>query len=116
MEEYKSDARKEMGPKLVLKWSSHAMPFYSYYHLPMIGRIILAIACDLHKDGINIYRVWSNADIANMWRISESYWKVVKARLRDLKLIDYEGNIGDLSEIIEIWQNITKEEWKWPLK
>ena len=106
MDNLENDARKEMGPKLILKWSSLGMPFFCYKDLPMAGRAILAAACDLHKDGINLYKVWSNKEIAKMWNISESRWKGIKRQLKDLKLMDYEGNIGDLTPIIVMWEEL----------
>jgi len=104
------------GPDITVKGWTQAAPFASYSGLPLAARLLLTVASNFATHYGNLYKQCSNATIENMLGISHSQLMRSKKQLRDTGFLDYSGNLGDLTPIIDQWEARNNCKWEYRLK
>jgi len=81
----------------------------------VMARLILSVVSNFRTHGGNLYKLCSNQALERMFSMSHSQFMRAKRELRDAGLIDYDGNIGDLTPLIEQWEKRTGKVWEYEL-
>jgi hypothetical protein len=112
-----SDMKKQMpGPRLVVKTHIQAALFFYATEVPRIARALLNLASNFAAHDSNLYALCDNQTIADALGISLQQLLRSKRQLRDAKLLDYDGHIGDLTPIIERWEAAQNTKWEYRVK
>jgi hypothetical protein len=97
-------------PDIVIR-SRHAPMFFMGAKVSKESLVILGLAWQFRHFGVNLYRVFSNRELAKQMFTSEGKFMRAKRELRDKNLLDYDCEPGDYSELIKRWEKATGVTW-----
>lgn len=103
------------GPEIVIKTYVTASVFYCATEVPRNARQILILASNFRTHGANLYELCSNEDIELALGFSHGQFMRSKKQLRDAGLLDYDGNPGDYSKIIQRWEIRNRAKWPYQI-
>jgi len=86
--------------------------FFRATEVGHIARHLLCLASSFRTHGANLYELCSNESIEQILCLSHGQFMRAKKQLRDAGLLDYDGNPGNYSHLIERWERVTGEKWE----
>ncbi len=102
-------------PEVYISSFTTAAPFYQAKEVSFTARCLLAMASNFRLRGANLYKLCSNESIERILSLSHGQFMRAKKQLKDAELLDYEGNPGDYSHLIERWEKCTGGQWRYEL-
>ncbi len=103
--------RKLPRPEVHIGTFVTAGPFYRATEVSRNARTLLALASNFKQHGANLYRLCTNESIEQVLGMPHGPYMRAKKALRDAKLVDYDGNVADLSHLVARWEAVIGEKW-----
>ena len=101
------------GPEIYIARFNTAAIYLQAKEVNFLARNVLAMAANFRHYGANLYKLCSNESIERMLCLSHGQFMRAKRQLRDAGLLDYDGNPGDYSHLVERWERVTGGKWEY---